>query len=219
MNDQRPQVIKHPITKDGLCGYDDHKQFWVYWRDDSGSLTGSIMADLRQHKCLLCKQGWKTCAVSLRDQYHSHEIRGHVHKTCYLNYLNFREHARMLDLFGQGGLYDHISKIEVLPNQYHGGWDTDWFNVTLEFPMKPIVQFGARRRVDSITIMRLSTPQRDAIWEVLGNENTTKEHTSDSFMIHAHNNDDVARYFRVFLAVLSPVPEGDSATAPAEATA
>jgi len=209
MNEDRPAVITHPVTDDGLCGYDDRQQFWVYWRDGS-ELTGTIMADLRQHKCLLCTKGWKTASESLRDQLHASETRGYVHKTCYINYLNFREHARMLDLFSAGALYDHIEKIEVIPNQYGGGWNTDWFNVTLKFPMKPIIQFGARRRVDSITVTRLSTPQRDAIWTALEGEATTKEHSSDMFMIHAHSHDDVARYFKVFREVLVPA---DMATA------
>lgn len=203
MREDRPEVITNPITNDGLCGYDARNQFWIYWRDDMGTLIGTLMADLRQHKCLLCKQGWKTCSVSLRDQMFAREARSYVHKSCYYNYLNFREHARMRELFAEGGLDDlRVEKIEVIPNQYGGGWNTDWFNVTLKFPMKPILQFGARRRVDAILLTRLSVPQRDLIWAALADENTTKENTSDSFMIHAHSHADVVRYFQVFLKVL-----------------
>jgi len=206
MNDERPEIITHPITSDGMCGYDDRQQFWVYWREPHGSLTGTLMADLRQHKCLLCTKGWETTATALRDQYFSRETEQHVHKSCYIRYLNFREHARLRDLFGKSGLYDHIEKIVPKPNQYGGAWNTDWFDVHLKFPMKPFIEFGARKRVDAITINRLSTPQRDAIWGKLGEENTTKEHSSDSFMIHAHSHEDVVRYLSTFLGVLSNTP-------------
>jgi len=52
MND----IVK-PLTKDGLAGWDDLGQFWI-WHYEGTSRVGSIYHNVRGKTCCVCNREW-----------------------------------------------------------------------------------------------------------------------------------------------------------------
>lgn len=221
MKNERPiEQITEPVTSDGLAGYDDHKQFWVYWREDGReSFTGTIMADLRGETCVLCNQPWRVCAESLRDQYHDRSASAYVHKTCFNRHLGYLERRKWWGLVDKLTATDKCeARIEALPNQYGGGWDTPWFRfhfrhrkVEGEEQKPKIVQtliVGRRRRVNAIRFEKLTIAQVESLttsFDDVTNTKGTHHERRDEYEIHAYTDDEDERYVKTFLQLLGVV--------------
>jgi hypothetical protein len=207
MND----IIK-PVTPDGNVGYDAHGQFWIYRNDsrDPGSRIGSIFADLRGKSCLLCGKEWKCSADDLADQFYVRDAEAHVHKTCYERHLTLLDRAAWVAVLCKSGLHELMESFTPIPNRYGGAWNTPWYHVTLKGGNAPTLTFGARKRVDSITIKRLTQEQVAHLTLVFKNEDTTKgEDGMDGYTIHSWGGDKTIEYLTCIATMLKivPVPE------------
>jgi hypothetical protein len=201
MND----IIK-PVTPDGDAGYDSFGQFWVYRYDprDSSNRIGSIFVDLRGKTCLLCAQEWKCTAPDLADQIYVRDAEVHVHKSCYERYLTLQNRAEWVKAIYESGLHDMMETFTAVPNQYGGAWNTPWYAVTLKGGNAPILTFGARKRVDSITIRRLTQEQVAYLTEAFKNEESTKgPDGTDGFMIHSWGVTKTVEYLKHIVTMLN----------------
>lgn len=229
-----PSIVK-PVTSDGLCGYDQHEQFMVYWYDPPGSdrLTGTMLADLRGEKCLLCDKTWEASSAQLRDQYWVDSVHASVHKSCYVRHLSFLERKKWYGLMCE--LVDtqlYRMNMEALPNGYGGGWDTPWFRFSFQRILQKgeepargdrIVQttsMGARRRVDSIQFEKLTVDQAaqlEKAFEDVGDTKGISHERRDEYSIHAWNDEQCKRYLKTFLMMVGvarvPKEETKSVTA------
>lgn len=204
MND----IIK-PVTADGNVGYDAHGQFWIYRYDprDASRRIGSIYADLRGKSCILCDKEWKSEADDLADQFYVRNAEVHVHISCYQRHLTLLNRIEWVSAIYKSGLNELMETFTPVPNQYGGAWNTPWYNVTLKGGNSPILTFGARKRVDSISIKRLTQEQVAYLVEAFKNETTTQgKDGQDGYMIHSWGAEKTVEYLTHIVAALKTAP-------------
>lgn len=210
------KIIK-PVTGDGKCGYDEFGQFCVWtYEERHGGEVGRIMADVRGQTCLLCGSKWEAVTRQIADQHYDHSAETMVHMSCWIRHLSYLDRGNWITDLAKGGVYrETLKAFEAIPNQYGGAWNTPWYKVTINAPGYPVLTVGARKRVDSILIERLTREQAERIAEKLKDENTTKEPGTDSYAIHSHGRDKTVQYIKTFMEVISesPIPTRADRTA------
>lgn len=227
MKDRPIQHIIDPVTSDGMCGYDEFRQFHVAWEDVPGSqrYTSTIMADLRGEKCVLCDKTWTASAHELRDQRWDDEAQAHVHKSCYTRHLGFIDRKRWWEIvYGQVDRHKGQVRMEVIPDQYGGGWGTPWFRFHFRYtPAKDdkathmlnarildipqVLVCGPRRRVNAIRGERLTISQFEFLTKAFEDVTSTKgafesHGHRDGYEIHSYTEQEDRRYVMTFLQMI-----------------
>lgn len=192
-------TIITPVTADNRAGFDSHGQFWISTLR-GGYESSSIYADVRGHECLLCGQKWEVTGAAddadkLADQYKCDSAKAHVHKSCYVRHLGFNERIAWIKLLSEAGIGQHVASFTPVTNQYGGAWDTPWYSVGTDYPGNPVLIFGPRKRVDSISLEHITKEQVAALRKAFETESTTQEHDSTSYLIHAWDQEAVMKYF------------------------
>jgi hypothetical protein len=194
MND----IIK-PLTPDGMCGWDEHQQLWLWEVVVDGGKHGRIIGDPRGQKCRMCQQGWVLTCESLKDQRYDQDHKEWWHYSCYIRYLATKDR----DLF-DGALIEariRFSGLRELPNRY---WARDpvwskrsWYETeALDLPIK--VTIGSRKRVYCIEFQ--PTDGLLSAWEAAGKEfakeDVTKEFIPTRVMLHAWGGEKLMDYLK-----------------------
>lgn len=181
--------IVRPLTEDGMLGYDEHRQLWAF-RLDQGMKIGTIVADVREEKCSLCAEGWKTTAESMLDQFC--HLKRWVHRTCFVRYVGYREYGMWCKVFRLTKL--RFNKIKEIPNQYGGGWKAPWYEIEIE--NTPVTFYvGNRKQVYSIQV-RATKGDLSEMEELFTDEDVTKKFETNNVLLHAWNEDKVADYVK-----------------------
>lgn len=222
MNERPIHSIIDPVTSDGMCGYDQYRQFHVAWEEVPGSerYTSTIVADLRGQKCLLCDKEWTASARELRDQRWDDRAQAHVHKTCYTRHLAFIDRQRWWGLvYGLIDTHKGQVKMEAVPDQYGGAWGTPWFRFsfrrvpladakdsdTRNLVIPQTLLCGPRRRVNAIRGERLTISQIEFLTKEFEDVTSTKGQSHerrDEYEIHSYNDEEDKRYVKTFLQML-----------------
>lgn len=191
-------IIK-PLTPDGMCGWDEHNQLWL-WEVDGIGKRGTIIGDPRGHKCPMCLQGWVLTVESLKDQNYNREFKEWWHYTCFIRYLTMKDR----DLFF-GALVDakiRFSGLEEMPSQY---WRNDpiwskrnwYFTKALDQPIEIIM--GSRKRVYNIEFIPTNEAPLKAWQEAaqeFAKEEVTKEFGPKRVLLHAWGGQKLKDYLK-----------------------
>jgi len=221
MND----IVK-PLTHDGLVGWDNFGQLWL-WKVEGEGRSGTIIADVRGKICPVCKQGWKETAESLGDQYHWMNRAEWAHVTCYIRYLALTEYSFWVEslvearfIFGKEDnprSTAHLGPaLESLPNGYWGekdpwGAGRPWYRARLlkKLPngdntaLGRTLRLGSRKRVYHLEIESGEGPYNEPLAHSLfKGEDVTKEIRSDGLKVHAWGDDKAKEYLRHFSEIL-----------------
>lgn len=223
MND----IIK-PLTKDGLVGWDDLGQFWVYhW--EGPHKVGSIYHDVREKICCVCGHGWEVSGDSLRDQYFWDGRAEWSHQTCLIRYLALQEfdfwRNSLVDagfMFGPIDNRRYIAEggasIQAIPNEYLGpkdpwGAGQPWYRVRLlkrvneekseNGPLGRTLKLGSRKRVYHMEIEEGGSPyDAEKAKQLFAPEDVTKRLGENGMMVHAWGRDKAREYLRHFAEIL-----------------
>src|SRR3546814_7202494 len=88
------------------------------------------MGDVSNAICILCNRRWELTAEAFLDQVWVGDAYSVVHRTCYERHLGMNErHLVVAALLKAGFTYEDIAKMEQIPNQYGGAWNTPWYRV------------------------------------------------------------------------------------------
>lgn len=224
MND----IIK-PVTKDGLAGWDEFGQFWIWQIKDNNHRVGSIYHDVREKICCVCRHGWEPNAESLRDQYFWDNRGEWAHQSCFIRYLALQEYDFWCSaLVGAGFMYGPMDNprmiaeggpaLESLPNGYWGSNDPwgagqPWYRARLlkrvnvekseNGPLGRTLKLGHRKRVHYLEIEPGEGSYDVALAQKLfASEDVTKKIREDGMMVHAWGRDKAREYLRHFAEIL-----------------
>jgi hypothetical protein len=192
--------IKTPLTPDGLCGYDQHGQLWV-WEKQGASMSGHMIRDPRGQICRVCLQGWVLTSESMKDQYKDRHDDW-LHYSCYIRSLSMKDRDLFSDaLIGARIRYDGLKEIA---SQYWRN-DTLWakrsWYVTKTDGAPIQITIGSRKRVYSVEF----TPQEDGEFSAsviedlkreFREEDVTKEFNRKSVLLHAWTGEKLKEYLK-----------------------
>jgi hypothetical protein len=196
MND----IVK-PLTSDGMCGWDEHQQLWLWELEEGGGKVGRIIGDPRGQTCRMCRQGWILTCESLKDQRYDQDNREWWHYSCYVRYIATKDR----DLFDSALIGAHIrfSGWKEIPSQY---WRRDpvwskrsWY--VAEANDQPIkITIGSRKRVYNIEFEPTPGTGELLFWQEAGkefaSEKVTKEFIPTRVMLHAWGGDQLKDYMK-----------------------
>lgn len=227
--------IIRPLTADGLVGWDEFGQFWI-WHYEGKNKVGSMYWDVREKVCCICRRGWETTADSLRDQRYWGERTEWAHQSCTWRYqslkaFDFWVGALVKNKFIFGPVdnpkttMDGGPALQEIPNGYLGDQDprgavTPWYRARL---LKKVsgeygdnmahgrtLKLGARKRVFHMEIEPGNGIYDHELAAVLfAQENPTKDIRADGMMIHAWGREKATEYLGLFsqiLGVVKPEP-------------
>lgn len=209
--------ILRPLTADGLVGWDQFNQLWL-WRVDGKSRSGTVIADVREKTCPVCNRGWEATAESLGDQYHWDSRKQWVHESCFVRYQGLTEH----DFWHEAlcGVF-RFQGLKEIPNEYRGAWNTPWYRIPLS-DVPRTLKLGTRKRVYHMEIEEEAAelpPPRDAeegarrlvakarmdfgkAEALFASEDVTKSFGPQRVMIHAWTREKARQYLRKFAEIL-----------------
>jgi hypothetical protein len=222
MND----IVK-PMTPDGLVGWDEFGQLWL-WRVQGERREGTIIADVREKVCCVCRRGWELNAGSLGDQYHWHNRAEWAHESCYIRHLALEEYEFWCGaLVGAGFMFGTVDNermigeapaLESLPNGYwprndHWGTGLAWYRARLlkrvnvekseNGPLGRTLKLGMRKRVHHLEIeVGFGPYDRALAAELFKSEDVTKAIWEDRMMVHAWGRDKAREYLKHFSEIL-----------------
>lgn len=191
--------IKTPLTPDGLCGYDQHGQLWV-WEKQGVSMSGRMIHDVRGEKCRICLQGWSLTSESMGDQFKDRHDNW-LHYSCYIRFLAMKDR----DLFADAIIRARI-RFDGLKEIPSGYWVNDplWKNRSwyvakaLDAPIQ--ITIGSRKRVYNMEFMPLDGDFSASVVEDLKlefrDEDVTKEFNRKRVLIHAWTGEKVREYLK-----------------------
>lgn len=220
--------IVNPLTKDGLAGWDEFGQFWI-WHYEGTSKVGSTYHDVREKICCVCGRGWELTGESLRDQYFWDNRAEWSHKSCLIRYLALQAYEFWCGALVEAGfMYGPLDNpkyiaqggpaLESLPNQYWGpndpwGAGQPWYRARLlkrvdvekseNGPLGRTLKLGARKRVYHMEIEKGDGPyDYEKAKALFAPEDVTKEIRSDTLYIHAWGKEKAREYLRHFAEIL-----------------
>lgn len=198
MND----IIK-PLTPDGMVGWDQHGQLWL-WKVDGKGTIGTIIGDPRGHRCRICQQGWVLTVESLEDQRWCQYHREWTHLSCQIRYEGLKERDMWFGALVGAGI--RFAGLDEIPNEY---WVRDpwfskrpWYRVRL-LDSKRTLKLGRRKRVYSMEIepgegiCSATTAE-----ELFKTEEVTKQICASNVMIHAWSDEKAHEYLKAFAKIL-----------------
>jgi hypothetical protein len=214
--------ILRPLTADGLVGWDQFNQIWL-WEVEGETRRGHIIADVREKICRVCNRGWETTAKGLGDQYYWQTREEWAHASCFVRYLALREYSFWHDALC--GVFRFERPAEI-PNEYGGAWNTPWYRVTL-LDVPRTLKLGHRKRVYHMEIEpegRYAPPADDTpeaaakrfaarartnlshATKLFEAEEVTKEVGADMVLVHAWTEEKAREYLKHFAQVLGLPP-------------
>jgi hypothetical protein len=220
MND----IVK-PLTHDGLVGWDSYGQLWL-WRVQAERREGTIIADVREKVCCVCRRGWELKAESLGDQYFWSSRAEWSHESCYIRHLALDEFDFWCSaLVGARFIFGAIDNprmigegpaLESLPNGYWGqkdpwGAGMPWYRARLlkknekgdNTALGRTLKLGMRKRVHHLEIeVGFGPYDRVLADELFKSENVTKQIDEDRMMVHAWGRDKAREYLKHFTQIL-----------------
>lgn len=202
MND----IVK-PLTPDGMCGWDEHNQLWLWKAEAGGGKCGRIIGDPRGHKCRICLQGWLLTTESLEDQAWSREYEEWCHLSCQIRYSGLKERDMWFGALVGAGIRFH--GLEAIPNEY---WCNDpwygqrpWYRVRL-LDSRRTLKLGKRKRVYCLEIESAMPGagfySQEQAQDLFKMEDVTKTIRPDSLLIHAWSDDKAREYLKAFAQIL-----------------
>ena len=217
--------IVRPLNEAKDLGYDQFGQLMAIKPHPYGSGTVMTMVpDLRGKTCPICGRGWELDGASFWENARLEATGRHVHTRCMNGYLSAEEAS-----FWSGTLCDispdrpPFDGLKVIPNEYRGSWDTDWYLVDTfetrsglggadwDAPRKPYkakLKVGSRKRVYHMELFDLSPEQVTFLKGALGREEVTQYHEASSFIIHAWTRAKAKEYLAAFVkAILMEKPQ------------
>lgn len=224
MND----IIK-PLTQDGMVGWDEFGQFWI-WKREGTDRVGRLYHDVREKICCICRHGWEVTGDSLSDQYFMDNRAEFAHKTCFIRYIALQEFDFWVNalvearfMFGPLDNPKHIADggaaLETLPNEYFGqddpwGAGQPWYRArllkrvdkekSLNGPLGRTLKLGHRKRVYVLEIEEGGAPYDEKLaHELFGKEEVTKQIGSNGMMVHAWGRDKAREYLKHFAKILN----------------
>lgn len=218
MND----IVK-PLTKDGLVGWDGYGQLWL-WRVHGERREGTIIADVREKTCVVCRRGWEATAESLGDQHYWTSRAEWAHESCYIRYLALGEFEFWVNaLVGAGFIFGlekderhPLPSIEAIPNGYWGqkdpwGAGQPWYRAHLltklengkNVPLGRTLKLGTRKRVYHLEI-EPGDGRYDAAaaQRLFADEDVTKMIGDGGLTVHAWGGDKAREYLKHFSEIL-----------------
>jgi hypothetical protein len=214
MND----IVK-PVTPDGMVGWDEFNQLWA-WKMEGANRVGTIIADVREKTCAVCRRGWDLTGESLLDQFYWRSRAEWAHETCYIRYLALEEFDFWVNalvgarfMFGSGD--GRGPSLESLPNGYHSAskWfaGQPWYRARLlkrgpddsRPPLGRTLRLGARKRVYHLQIEAGEAPYDAALAEkIFAPEDVTKSINPEGMYIHAWGQAKAKEYLGHFAEIL-----------------
>lgn len=220
--------IIRPLTKDGMVGWDQYDQLWLWRNEKHGGRSGSIIADVRGKLCPICKHGWEITAESLGDQEYMIGRAEWAHLSCFIRYQALQDfdfwRSSLIDagfIFGQLDNPKYIGEggpsLQEIPNEYWGpkdpwGAGQPWYRVRLLKKLADgytntahgrTLKLGLRKRVYVLEVEPGEGPYDQALAEKLfAPEDVTKEICGDRMMVHAWGQTKAQEYLRHFSEVL-----------------
>lgn len=196
MND----IVKH-LTPDGMCGWDDRGQLWLWEAEEGGGKCGRIIGDPRGQKCRLCQQGWILTCESLKDQRYDQDNKEWWHYSCYVRYLATKDR----DLFCGALVGAHIrfGGFKEIPSGY---WRQDplwskrsWY--IAQASDQPVqITLGSRKRVYNIEFEPTPGTGELLYWKAAEKEfeleKVTKEFSPTRVLLHAWGSDQVKDFLK-----------------------
>src|SRR3546814_19434260 len=96
-------------------------------------------------------------------------------------------HLVVAALLKAGFTYEDIAKMEQIPNQYGGAWNTPWYRVKVP-GHDAVLTFGSRKRVFSIKVEGIDEIGIALLDQELESEQTNTVGTEGSYLIHARGD-------------------------------
>lgn len=219
--------IVKPLTRDGLVGWDEFGQFWI-WKVEGDRRSGGIYHDVREKVCCVCRRGWEKTADSLRDQYFWDRRAEWAHKSCLIRFEALREYEFWCNALVEAGfifgpsdnptmIAQDGAALESIPNGYWPNSDPwgvgqPWYRARLlkkleddytNAPHGRTLRFGSRKRVYHLEIEPGTGPyDMERAMALFANEAVTKEIRPDRLMVHAWGNEKAREYLKHFATVL-----------------
>jgi hypothetical protein len=200
--------IKEAITPDGLAGFDELGQLWVWTpkiKEEDDYQTGSIYRDVRHCKCYICNKSWELTSESLKDQYYDQSGRL-MHMTCLQGVNKLQAHQDIQEALIDAGYL--FSMLEVPPRYPHS---TPWQIVTVlanEGNKRPDtgvrIVLGRRKRVWEIRFhgctAALGTELFDHVTDTKGWQQESQEDSEYGkyYYVHAYTKADMVKYLEAF---------------------
>lgn len=221
MND----IIK-PLSKDGLVGWDQYGQLWL-WRVDGERRCGTTISDVRQKTCCVCRRGWEETAQSLGDQHYWQNRAEWAHESCFIRFRALQEYEFWEEALVAGGfifgwnddpwtMKEQKASLKAIPNEYWGSKDPwgawrPWYRVRIlkklqdgkNVPHGRTLKLGSRKRVYHMEIEPgEGFYDEAAAHRLFDGEDVTKEIGRDGMMIHAWGDTKAQEYLKHFATIL-----------------
>jgi len=197
------EILK-PVTPDRLndgspaCGFDQYNQLWVRWHEhfggDDKSVTGTIVADVRNQICPICQRGWENTVESLRNQEHIQSMKRTAHRTCMNGYGHLSNHYFWHNLVCDEDINFNGLEFTETKNLYGSYWTGPWYRVVFNHIPTHAMVLGSRKRVYHIEIENIPKELADMLELLFSAEKTTRAYRDGSWIIHAWTKEKAAEY-------------------------